>query len=187
MTDREWLDEVVLENYERVKRTAYHIARGRGVTSPEFWAEDMTQETFLRLSALMCKQKLRSHPNIIGWLIKTLKNVMDSEQQKLSNREIPTAELWSDAREPYYDFTESEDPFPPELTDEERNVLYRCKYLGYSSAETAKALGITAVACRKRLQRAEEKYRKILSDSTEYEGFRQGKESTLHKGGAKHV
>ncbi len=187
MTDSEWLDEIVLQNYDRVKRTAYHIARGRGVVSPEFWAEDMTQETFLRLAALMRRQELRSHPNITGWLMKTLKNVMDSEQQKLSNREIPAAELWLDAREPSYELEESGDPFPPGLTNQEKDILYRCKYLGYSTDEAAEALRITPAACRKRLQRAEEKFRRVLAGSTEYAGIRQDRESILQKGGAEHV
>lgn len=166
MTDAEWLDDVVLQNYSRVKRTAYHVAIGHGTASPEHWAEDMTQEVFLRLSARMYEQDLRAHPNITGWLIRTLNNVIGSEWQKRSSLEIPMARVWEQAREPSYELTEEEDPFPPGLTDAERDILYRCRYLGYSQSEVAASLGISHAACRKRLQRAEEKCKKYLASSS---------------------
>jgi len=182
-----WVDEVILQNYARVKKTAYYIARRHGVPSPEQWAEDMAQEVFLRMSRPEKLRELREHPNITGWLMKTLTNVIGSEWQKNSNREIAVAEVWSSGREPGYEVVTAEELFPPELSAQERDILYRCKCQELSHEEVAASLGISAEACRKRLQRAEEKFRAVSRDSTKFDGFRQSRGGTLGSGGAKNV
>ncbi|MBE6909547.1 MAG: RNA polymerase sigma factor [Ruminococcaceae bacterium] len=187
IANSEWLDSVILENYSRVKKTAYYTAIGHGCRSPEQWAEDMTQEVFLRLSALMHKQKLQEHPNITAWLLKTLANVIGSDWQKKSRQEIPVAEVWSIRREPVCSMEITDELFPAGLTAEEREILLLCRCQGLSHEETANRLGISLEASRKRLQRAEAKYRKIVRDSTRFDGIRQSENPILCKGGAENV
>ena len=186
-SDSEWLDAVILQNYSRIKKTAYYTAISHGCRSPEHWAEDMTQEVFLRLSDLMHKKRLRDHPNITVWLLKTLANVIGSDWQKKSQQEIPVAEVWMLRREPAYRMEIADELFPPDLTAEERDILFLCRYKGLSHEQAARLLGITEGASRKRLQRAEEKYRKTMQDSTAFDGIGQGGDPILDKGGARNV
>ena len=189
-TEQYWLDELFREHYLRLKTTAYYIGTRCCVTDPEAWAEDMTQEVFLR--AADKADTLIEHPNIIGWLICTLKNVIGSERQKKSNGEIPVAEVWKVRDEPAYEHTENERDglFPPGMSGEEEEILYRRHCKEQSVREIADALGITPEACRMRLHRAEQKYRDLKKKqdrSTNSDGFRQDESFIVQKGGAEHV
>lgn len=189
LSDAQWLDEVVLQNYSRIKKTAYRTAKAYNIPDPEHWSEDIAQEVFLRLTERMEPDALHEHKNIAGWLAVTLRNVIGTQWQKRANREIAVAEVWALRREPSCEMTENE-LFPPGLTNAERDILYRCDYLGYSTDETAATLGITPSACRMRLSRAERKYRHLrakIEHSTKTADFRPNDEVMLENGGAKHV
>ena len=187
--DKTWLNETVLKNYERVKKTAYYRARGHGVPAPEQWAEDMTQETFLRLAQSLKDGKIDTDKDASTWLIVTLGNVIGSDWQKHCHQEISVEEIRGSAEEPGREL-ETEELFPPGLKEGERELIYQCDYLGYSTKEVACRLGISETACRMRLYRAEKNYRALYKKSqpsTNFEGIRQEEEHILSKGGAKNV
>lgn len=189
-TEQRWLDDLFREHYARLKTTAFYIGKRYGVMDPEAWAEDMTQEVFLR--AADKADALTEHPNILGWLICTLKNVIGSERQKKSNGEIPVAEVWNVRAEPVCEHLENERDalFPPGMSKEEEDILYRCHCREQSVREIALALGITTEACRMRLHRAERKYRKLMKKqdgSTNFDGIRQNESGIVQEGGAGHV
>lgn len=186
----EWVDSLFLEHYARLKKLAYYKGRGCGVTDPESWAEDMVQETFLRLTVKA--DQLDDHPNILGWLIETMKNVMLNELNRMSSGEVPVAEVWEHSAEPSYEMaTESaEISFPPGLTRDERELLYRRYGREESHKEIALALGISPATCRMRLHRAEQKYKRLIKKSehsTPFDGFRPNVDATVQEGGASHV
>lgn len=190
MTDHEWLDNVVLENYARIKKTAYRRAVSHGTPNPEQWAEDLTQEVFLRLSEHMEKDRLREHENIAGWLFTVLRNLIGNAWRKKSEQEIPVEDIWAYRTQPSFEIMLTEELFPPGLTADERDILYRCKVLELSHKEVAASLGITTEACRARLHRAEKRFKKLYAhadQSTAFDGLRHKTSATLHKGGGQNV
>ena len=190
LSDSEWLDMVVTENYKRIKMAAYYRAKSHGVPDPLHWAEDVTQEVFLRLNDRMKENAaLRSHDNITAWLFTVLKNVIGNVWQKRSNQEIAVADIWAQSQQPSYELLPDE-PFPPGLTEEEQDILKFHILQGFTHKEIADFLGISPAACRMRFHRAVEKFkifRKNFEAATQSDSNRQEESGILQEGGAQNV
>ena len=77
-----WFDPIYAANYPRLVKVAYYI----------LWDEDLVEDIVQNaFSALLIKQEqLRNHPNISGWLTKTVRNMADNERNRARYaREIP--------------------------------------------------------------------------------------------------
>lgn len=189
--ERAWVDGMVSQHYAWVKASAFYLGKENyKIADPLSWAEDMTQEVFLRLNEKAAK--LIRHPNIRGWLKKTLHYVIRNYLQKQSNQEVPVAEVWDGAEEPSYEFAYGDRDvlFPPDMNEQEKFLLYRRYCEECSCKDIARELGISPAACRMRLHRAEKKFRKLKKKrnrSTHFERFRPVKKTILQEGGAEHV
>lgn len=140
-----WFDPIYAANYPRLVKVAYYI----------LWDEDLVEDIVQNaFSALLIKQEqLRNHPNISGWLTKTVRNMADNERNRARYaREIPLLpEHESAAGEPPPDFFSL---LPPELSESERQILYLHIEVGLSHEEIAARLGCKPEASRMRLSRA---------------------------------
>ena len=190
MTNAEWTEAVAREHYDRILNIAYRRALRYHISDPADWAADRTQDVFVVLCGRAEEEKLRQHPNLAAWLNEVLKNVIRNDRKKRSAREIPMAHVETLPRAPIEKLV-LEDPFPPGLSQEERDLLYRCHCLKLPRREIAASLGVTLGACQMRLQRAEEHFRALRqkndAPSTRFDGFRQESAHILQEGGAKHV
>lgn len=151
----EWFDPIYDANFNRL----LNLARNMLVVDLEL-AEDMVQRTFLVL--LVKREQVQNHPNITGWLIKTLSNIIDNEENRAKyKREVP---LFPDC-----DFADNmvenfQEHLPQGLTEEERRLLVLHVECGYSLKDIAKDEGIHPAACRMRWRRARIHCRKLLME-----------------------
>lgn len=162
MTDNEWFENIYLKNYAALKKTAYYLICKRFCVQDWTWAEDIVQDAFSILYSGIGKKNLREHPNIHGWLIVTLKQVVCSNFQRAYHYlEVQLDEANNVSVGNSYDQL-AEDFFPPELSQEERCILYLAFVEEYSHEEIAAYFHLTsAAASRKRLSRAKEHYKKL--------------------------
>lgn len=123
-------------------------------------AEELVEEAFVRL--LQRWSTLTGHPNLPGWLWKTLQHLILTEVKLAKyHREVPL-ELGMHAASPQTEREPLADLLPPELTPSEREVLilfYDCEL---THQEMAAQLGITEMNSRTRLFRAKGHYKRIL-------------------------
>jgi len=148
-----WFDSIYSKYYKEMIGIAFHLLGDREL------AKDITQSAFL---ALLTKyDQLRNHPNIEGWLRVTVRNLVWNEQKKAHySVEVPLS--------PEYEPAVSSDAssflalLPPELKEEEQQVLYFFYEVGLTHEEIAARLGCTPEACRMRLYRAKKHYHDLL-------------------------
>lgn len=121
-------------------------------------AEETVQETFI--IACLNYKKLTASPNPEGWIMNTHKNVCRNFQ-KTNNRylkriislnEIP---LSSQYTEDLYD----ENAVASLVTAEDFIILKKIILDGYSHKDLAEELGISIDACKKRFQRAKQRFK----------------------------
>ena len=148
-----WFDPIYTANYSRLVKVAYYI----------LWDDDLVEDIVQNaFSALLIKQKqLRAHPNISGWLTKTVRNIADNERNRARyTREVPLLpEHETKADEPLPDFLSL---LPPELSEGERQILYLHIEVGLSHDEIAARLGCKPEASRMRLHRARQRCKELL-------------------------
>lgn len=148
-----WFNPIYAANYARLVKEAYYI----------LWDEDLVEDIVQNaFSTLLIKQKqLRSHPNIAGWLTKTVRNMADNERNRARHtREVPfLPEHEPAAGEPSEDFLSL---LPPELSEDERQILYLHIEVGLSHEEIGARLGCRPEASRMRLSRARRRCRELL-------------------------
>lgn len=148
-----WFEPIYTANFSRMITAAYYILWD------EEMAEDIVQNAF---SALLIKrEQLRNHPNIRGWLIQTVRNMANNEQNRARyTREVPILpEHEPAAGEPLPDFMSL---LPPELSESERQILYLHIEAGLSHEEIAARLGCRPEASRMRLCRARRRCKDLL-------------------------
>lgn len=148
-----WFDPIYAANYPRLVKAAYYILWDEDLI------EDIVQDAF---SALLIKQKqLRYHPNISGWLTKTVRNMADNERNRARYaREIPLLPEHEPAADgPPPDFLSL---LPSELSKEEKQILYLHIEAGLSHEEIAARLGCRPEASRMRLCRARQRCKELL-------------------------
>ena len=160
MTDRQWFEWVYGQYYEKVKKAAYRIKLRKLGRRDEPWAEDIAQTVFDKLYEGMIEKDLRRHPDIEKWLIVTLRNTIGSELQKAYHRcEMQLDDLDTRVGATYEML--ADDPFPPELTGDERAILYLRFCQERYHEEIAEILGCSCEASRQRLSRAVSRYKKF--------------------------
>ena len=122
-------------------------------------AEELLQETFVIATSKAAE--LQHHPNPIGWLHKTLSNLVYKEVRKIHISEYP---LGDDIELFTADVDRSNITYllPQQLTAEEKTILLLRYELNYSYQEIANILGISLSACGMRLQRAKKRCHDLL-------------------------
>ena len=119
------------------------------------------QETFV----IACQHvdRLKSSPNPQGWLINTLKNTTRKIQETRnihSRYAVMDNSIWDFVADPSAD---QENPglfYDGMISKEDYYLLSRSGIDGCSVLELANELGINVATCRKRMQRARERFRK---------------------------
>lgn len=123
-------------------------------------AEEAAQETFV--IACIKQHALENSPNPEGWIMNTLKNVCRNIQK---NRNYYLSRILS-LNESVLGTTtlESENLWETNVQDfiskEDFMILKKVILEGYSYKDLANELGISLEACKKRVQRAKQRFRK---------------------------
>lgn len=123
-------------------------------------AEEAVQDTF----RIACEKTddLLSSPNPKGWLIKTLKNVIrNMKKTRVQINKIVVSTFVFDEI-PCTD-SDNENPdllYSGTINDEDFALLKKIGIDGSSMLEMAEELGISVEACKKRVQRAKQKFKK---------------------------
>lgn len=153
-----WFKQIYARYQERLLSTAVRIL------GDEPLAEDLVQNVFVIL--LIHYEELKGHPNIWGWLKRTLRNQIMNELHKASHTcEVPlTFQNEPVAEDPYApDFLEA---MPPGLSDSEKLMLYLHCEVGLTHEEIAAGIGCSPDACRMRLSRARAHGKKLMKNSS---------------------
>lgn len=154
---RQLIEALYRTNRDKMFRCAYRLI-GRVDK-----AEELVQEAFAL--ALIHESKLMNHPNLMSWLIVTLKyQIMNDRRRKESSSEISLDDFFSLEAEPLKETLGTS--LPKELSDSERQLLI-WKFEGQIDyEEMSERLGITKNACRIRVMRAVEKCRKYWDNGS---------------------
>ncbi len=122
-------------------------------------AEDVVQDVFLQ--AMFHRSQLAEHPNPDGWLMITLRNLIQSERRRSAIHSIVPLDSI-----PTQPDVEPEMPLetilPAKLPREDRNILIWRYEQGLSYREIADKLGISEGNSRIRLYRAILRCRKLF-------------------------
>lgn len=165
-TLKEILTPLYLEMYNKLLIYANATLRDKSL------AEEAVQETF----RIACSKKAEfiDHPNKKGWLMVTLKNVISNmiKSRARLNKLVVSAMAYDEAlivKNSNNGEVESDiDIMYADLLDEEDFRLLKMVVLNkLSMKEAAEVLGIGIEACKKRVQRAKEKLKKILEETME--------------------
>lgn len=141
-------------NAPRLVAYALRQLRDRGL------AEELVEEAFVRL--LQQREALAGHPNLEGWLWKTLQHLILTEVKLARyHREVPleNANTWAAPAEERESLAEA---LPPGLSDGEREMLLLFYEEECSHQEIARRLGISEMNSRTRLFRAKNHCKKLL-------------------------
>ena len=149
-----WFTALYQENAGKMLRYAAAQLRNQPV------AEELVEDAFVRL--LQRKEDLVGHPNLNGWLWKTLQHLILTEVRLAKyHREIPLedANVWAAPEAAEEDLAEN---LPDGLSDGEREVLLLFYQEGCTHQEMARRLGISEMNSRTRLFRAKNHCKKLL-------------------------
>lgn len=149
-----WFDALYQKEYIRLYRVAYHL------TGSTETAEELAQDAFLW--AWIHREKLLTHPNLGGWLMRTLTNLVKNENRRFSAREL-SLEAQPQVPAPEADRGIGE-LLPFRLPEEDRKLLVWRFEEGLDYREIADRLGISETGCRSRVFRAVERCRKLLKE-----------------------
>ncbi|MBR5619521.1 MAG: RNA polymerase sigma factor [Clostridia bacterium] len=139
--------------FETYTDTVYRVAvhNTRSVSD----AEDVTQETFLRL--LQCRKAFRDTEHLKAWLIRVTINLCKNHLRD-TRREIPA----EDVPAPLHAETDSVLDAVRALPENERNAVYLHYYEGYTAAEIASILSSRTNTVLSWLRRGRETLRETL-------------------------
>ena len=122
-------------------------------------AQDVVQDVFLQV--VFHQSKLAAHPNPEGWLVVTLRNMVQNERRRSTAH--PVIPLDSAALVPGAEpGTPLEMALPTTLSPEDRSVLIWRFEQEMSYQEIADRLGISESGCRSRVSRAVARCRKLV-------------------------
>ena len=157
-----WFEELYLKNYDRLRDTAYRLLED------EMRADELVQETFLVLLSRKHELKKKQHPNIEGWLVITLRNLVKNELTRAKHRkEYPLFDESVVATMEQYESLENS--LPRSLTPDERQVMLWHYEERFDTKEIAHRLKISENTVRVRLFRARQKYKKFSENEKIYE------------------
>ena len=139
--------------FETYTDTVYRVAvhNTRSVSD----AEDVTQETFLRL--LQCRKAFRDTEHLKAWLLRVTINLCKNHLRD-TRREIPA----EDVPAPLHAETDSVLDAVRALPENERNAVYLHYYEGYTAAEIASILSSRTNTVLSWLRRGRETLRETL-------------------------
>ncbi|MCI7808607.1 RNA polymerase sigma factor [bacterium] len=150
-------NEEIMEIYDRHVDTVYRVCFAYMKNAPE--AEDMTQETFLRLMSWGKPFENQRHEK--AWLIVTASNLCKDTLKKWwrSNENIDDyAELLPDAPQTGHPVLDA----ILELPQDYKVAVYMYYYEGYTTVEIARYLKCPESTVRSRLSRARKQLQTIL-------------------------
>lgn len=146
-----WIQRLYMQEYQRMFRVAYRMTGDAGA------AQDFVQDAFLL--ALLQQEKLSDHPSPGGWLMVTLRNLIQNSRR----RERPLS------LEDGFEIPAEGDPRPLEeilparLPEADRELLIWRFEQNMSYREIAGRKGLSEGACRSRVSRAVARCRALLS------------------------
>ena len=152
---KDWVDSLYLQYSPKMVA----IAMRAGFSIEE--AEDLTQEAFL-LFLTKAPTLQEDHRSPGGYLFVTLRNLIgDALRRRRRRKTLSYGEVPDEGKEDAY-FTSLRDALPPELDEQDREILiaYYEEQVGYE--ELSKRLGIPVERCRVRVFRAKNRCRKLL-------------------------
>ncbi len=151
-----FLTDLYMKYYPQLFQRAY-----RSIGDPEK-AQELVQDVFL--VALRQINVLYDHPCPVGWLHKTLSNLLLQEKKRPVWQQLPP-----DDELPASAGMELQSGFstlmPSGLSDEERDLLYWRFVEDLTYDEIGDRLGITSSAAGMRLLRAKKHCRELLSNA----------------------
>lgn len=158
------MDEITLDLIDRLYREKYNflLKYAKYAFGDNSIAEEAVHETFI--VACIYHEKLQASLNPEGWIVNTHKFVCRNIQ-KSRKREIQKMLLLANENafrlngyaEPAF---ENNHDFENYVSPDDFLLLQKFVIEGYSHKDLAQELNITVDACKKRLQRAKEKFRK---------------------------
>lgn len=154
--EQEKIEKLYLEMYDMMMLYASSCLLA------EELAEEAVQETF-RI-ACQRRDKLMESANPKGWLVMTLRNVVRNGNKRiLRERQCRRDGFFDGFRFPQEESLPLETLYADVADTEEFHLVMESELEGKTHAEMAQERGITVAACKKRLQRAKERLRKILA------------------------
>lgn len=156
--EQQVIESLYKQMYKRLFSYAFSIFRDKPL------AEEAVQDTFQ--IACLKVASLETSPNPKGWLMKTLKYVMNNIRQRQTTREafvVSDREFDENiAATPQQMSIETEVSFMDVLGEADYKMLKRVVLKQATIHEAALELDISDEACSKRIQRSKAKLRKIF-------------------------
>lgn len=155
------LEEMIAALYDETFREMWLYARA--VLRDEGLAEEAVQESF----RVACNKAefLAASANQRGWLFLVLRNTCKHIQRSRSKLLRNLAEAAAEEKaQTAADFSEPNFLYGDLAQDRDFRLLQRFAVEGYSIKELAEEYGISVAACKQRLARARQRYRRILSE-----------------------
>ncbi len=150
----QWFTALYVQNAAKMLRYATYQLRNPSI------AEELVEEAFVRL--LQRQEELTGHPNVPGWLWKTLQHLILTEVKLAKyHREVPLEPALS-AAAPEPENEPLSESLPEGLSDAEREILILYYEEELTHQEMAARLGITEMNSRTRLFRARNRCKKLL-------------------------
>ena len=150
---QQFIHNLYIKHSRSLYQRAYHLLGDKEK------AEELMQEAFVIAADKV--YQLQEHPNPLGWLHKTLSNLIYKELRKIHTSDFPFGDD-IDLFPNYLDLTDLTHLLPVQLSEDERNILLLRYQYNYSYQEMANILGISQSACGMRLQRAKKHCRNLL-------------------------
>lgn len=147
MTDQQsqQIERLYFELFTQMTAYANSVLKNRAI------AEEAVQETFR--VACMKPEALCASPNPKGWLLLTLKNVLNNTVRSMASASRLTEKIKMTYEPASSDSTDLRLLYGP-LADREEFRLIRSLSEGKTILELARELDISVEACKKRVQRA---------------------------------
>ena len=155
-------DKEIIDIYDRNADTVYYVCYSFMKNKPE--AEDMVQETFLRLISTGKKFENERHER--AWLIVTASNLCKNSLKRHWRREESLEDntnLTDMQTKQHNEVLEAILALPQDY----KTVVYMYYYEGYSGEEIAKFLGCPHATVRTRLARARKLLKQMLGGETD--------------------
>ncbi len=153
----ELLSSLYLQHYDYLRDFTRYLGCSRDL------AEDLVQETFEIV--LREPEKLLGSDNKLAWLLGILKNRIGYTKRSAMYAEHLQRQLERSYVGEYSDELKLTTLYGNGMEAEDLKLLIRFYAEDWTHKELAKELGISPANCRKRIQRAKEKLRRLLEEN----------------------